>query len=295
MTRTQVVDAPTAAPPRTSATPPRRRTSIVVESALAATMLVTLVPIAWTVLLAFLPNRAIVSRSWDFPFWVGNFATLLRPGEPFLAQLGNSVLIVLGTTALCLIIGSLSGYALSRLDPPRWLTVPALGLAALLPLVPPMTLVPGLYLTLGNLGLLGGAPGLILLNTVFNLPFATLLMKSYFDQVPEELREAALVDGASEVRIFFSVALPLVRPGLAAVGIFVSIMAWNEFLFGLTMTSGGTTAPLTVGIAALLQPYQVTWGQMAAIGVVAALPIIALAMVANRHIVAGLTAGAVKG
>jgi multiple sugar transport system permease protein len=72
-------------------------------------------------------------------------------------------------------------------------------------------------------------------------------------------------------------------------------MAWNEFLFGLTMTSGGRTAPLTVGIAALLQPYQVTWGQMAAIGVVAALPIIALAMVANRHIVAGLTAGAVKG
>jgi multiple sugar transport system permease protein len=295
MTRTQVRDTRTPAPPPAPRPTPRRRASVLTESALAAAMLVTLVPIAWTVLLAFLPNRAIVNRSWDFPFWTGNFATLLRPGEPFLAQLGNSIFIVLGTTALCLAIGSVSGYALSRLNPPRWLTAPALGLAGLLPLVPPMTLVPGLYLTLSNLGLLGGPLGLILLNTVFNLPFATLLMKSYIDPVPEELREAALVDGASEARIFFSVVLPLVRPGVAAVGIFVSIMAWNEFLFGLTMTSGGTSAPLTVGIAALLQPYQVTWGQLAAIGVVAALPIIAMAMVANRHIVAGLTAGAVKG
>jgi multiple sugar transport system permease protein len=273
----------------------RRRANPLVELALAAAVLVTFIPIAWTVLLGFLPNRAIVSRSWDFPFWVGNFAALARPGEPFLTQLLNSIFIVLGTTLLCVAIGAVSGYALSRLHPPRWLTLPALGLAAFIPLVPPMTLVPGLYLTLSTLGLLGGVPGLILLNTVFNLPFATLLMKSYFDQVPEELREAALVDGASEARTFFSVMLPLVRPGLAAVAIFVAIMAWNEFLFGLTMTSGGSSAPLTVGIASLVQPFQVTWGQMSAVGVLAAVPIIVLSMIANRQIVAGLTAGAVKG
>lgn len=158
-----------------------------------------------------------------------------------------------------------------------------------------MTLVPGMYVQMSAMGLLNSISGLILLNTVLNLPFAALLMKSYFDSVPEELREAALVDGASEVRAFFRVVLPIVRPGIAAVSVFTAIMAWNEFLLGLTMTAGGRTAPLTVGIASLVQPYEVTWGEMSAAGAVAALPIIGLAILANRQIVAGLTAGAVKG
>jgi multiple sugar transport system permease protein len=89
--------------------------------------------------------------------------------------------------------------------------------------------------------------------------------------------------------------LPLVKPGLASVGTFTGIMAWNEFLFGLTMTSGGVTAPLTVGIASLVQPFEVAWGQMAAAGTLAAIPIIIITIIANRYIVAGLTAGAVKG
>lgn len=273
----------------------RRRPNWAVEIALLFIMIVVMLPIGWTALNAFLPNRAIVNRGWDFPFWLGNFRDLARPGEPFMTQLGNSLVLTIGTVALCLVIGSMSGYALSRLRPPRWLTLPTLALAAFLPLVPPMTLVPGLYVTVTSLGLIGSLLGLILLNTLFNLPFAVLLLKSYFDQVPDELRESALVDGASETRAFISVVLPLVRPGLAAVGVFVAIMAWNEFLLGLTMTAGGKSAPLTVGIAALVQPYQVTWGQMSAIGITAAIPIIILAIFANRQIVAGLTAGAVKG
>ena len=266
-----------------------------VELALLVIIILVLVPIAWTALQAFLPNRAIVSRSWAFPFWLGNFAALAEPGEPFMRQLANSIVITVGTVIFCLTVGAMSGYCLSRLRPPRWITLPTLALAAFLPLVPPMTLVPGLYVTMSTLGLLGSLLGLILLNTLFNLPFAVLMLKSYFDQVPEELRESALVDGASEGRAFFSVILPLVRPGFAAVGVYVAIMAWNEFLFGLTMTTGGSAAPLTVGIASLVQPYQVTWGQMAAAGLTAALPIIVLAVFANRQIVAGLTAGAVKG
>jgi multiple sugar transport system permease protein len=145
------------------------------------------------------------------------------------------------------------------------------------------------------LGLLGTVAGLTLLNTLFNLPFAVLLMKSYFDQISGDLREAALVDGASEAQAFMRVMVPLVRPGLAAVGIYTAIMAWNEFLMALTMTSGGTSSPLTVGIASLVQPFEVTWGQMAAAGVLVSIPILILAVIANRQIVSGLTAGAVKG
>jgi multiple sugar transport system permease protein len=266
-----------------------------VEVVLGLVMIIVAVPLAWTALLAFMPNRAIVSPTWDFSFWLGNFKDLYGPGTAFAAQTVNSFLLTAGTVVLCLVIGSIAGYSLSRLGPPRWVTLPALALAALLPLVPPMTLVPGLYLTMNALGLLGTVAGLTLLNTLFNLPFAVLLMKSYFDQISGELREAALVDGASEAQTFLRVMVPLVRPGLAAVGIYTAIMAWNEFLLGLTMTSGGTTSPLTVGIASLVQPFEVTWGQMAAAGVLVSIPILILAVIANRQIVSGLTAGAVKG
>lgn len=271
-----------------------RRGPLAVEITLGVLAFVAIIPVLWTLLLAFLPNRAIVSRSWDFPFWLGNFATLFRD-DTFILQLTNSVILVVGAVTLSLVIGSLAGYALSKLSPPRWLVVPALVVAAFIPLVPPITLVPGLYLLLNELGLLGTVWGLILVNAFFNMPFAVLMLTSYFSSIPDELREAAMVDGASPWRSFVSVMLPLVRPGLAATGIYVGIMTWNEFLMGLTLTSGGATAPLTVGIAGLLQPYAVTWGELSAAGTVAAIPIILLAVFANRHIVAGLTTGAVKG
>lgn len=272
----------------------RRRANIGVELLLVLAMLIVVLPIVWTTMLAFLPNRAIVSSSWSFPFWTGNYSEVFHSGA-FFTQIRNSVGIVLGTVVLCLLIGSVSGYSLAKLHPPRWITTPTLALAALIPLVPPATLVPGLYVLLQGVGLLGTVWGLVLVNTLFNLPFAALLMSSYFSSIPDELREAARVDGAGEVRTFLAIMIPLVRPGVAATGVFVGIMAWNEFLMGLTMTSGGATSPVTVGIAGFLQQYSVTWGQLAAAGTVAALPMVALAIFANRHIVAGLTSGSVKG
>jgi ABC-type glycerol-3-phosphate transport system permease component len=272
----------------------RRRPNLLVEAALVVAMLTVIVPVVWTTILAFLPNRAIVSSSWTFPFWLGNYAEIFRSGV-FVTQVRNSLGIVLGTVFICLVIGSISGYSLARMHPPRWLVVPSFALAAFIPLIPPATLVPGLYVMLQHLGLLGSVLGLVLVNSLLNLPFATLLMSSYFSSVPDELREAARVDGAGDLRTFVAIMLPLVRSGLAATGVFVGIMAWNEFLMGLTMTSGGVTAPVTVGIAGYVQQYSVTWGELAASGTVAAIPMILLAVFANRHIVAGLTAGAVKG
>jgi ABC-type glycerol-3-phosphate transport system permease component len=273
----------------------RKRFKPWVDLPLLLMLLVLVLPIVWMVVLAVQPDRNIISPGWEFGFTAQNVTDLVAEGQPFVAQLVNSLLIVGGTIVLCLLIGSTAGYALSRLGIPRPITLPILGISVLLPLLPPMTLVPGLYVTLHTLGLLGTVQGLVLLNTVFNLPFAALLMKVYFDAVPGSLREAALVDGASESRVFLRVMLPLVRSGIASVAVFTGIMAWNEFLMGLTMTSGGTTSPLTVGIASLVQPYEIAWGQMAAAGSLAAVPIILLAVLANRQVVAGMTAGAVKG
>mgnify|MGYP000008432143 FL=1 len=272
----------------------KTKVNYLLELTLLLAVVITLIPIVWTVILAFLPNRAIINSSFDFSFWLGNFRTLFDPTQNFARQITNSLAITFGTVILTLAIGAGSGYSLSKLKPPKWATVPVFIMAAFLPIVPPITLVPGIYVTLTNLNLLGSVTGLILVNTVFNLPFAILMIKSYFDQIPEELREAALMDGASEKRTFFSVLLPLARPGLGAVSIYVAIMAWNEFLMGLIMTTGGGAAPLTVGIASLVQDYEITFGQMSASGFVAAIPIIILTAVASRQIVSGLTAGAVK-
>jgi ABC-type glycerol-3-phosphate transport system permease component len=262
---------------------------------LLAAVAATIAPIIWMVVLSFQPLKNIIGTDFELEISLSNYRDLLAPGNPLLHQLGNSLVIVVGTVLLCLIFGSMAGYALSQLTIPRAILIPLLALTAFIPLVPPMVLVPGLYALMNSLGIIGGSTGLIILNTVFQLPFAALLLKVYFDSVPGTLREAAHIDGASELATFRSVMLPLVTPGLAAVGTFTGIMAWNEFLFGLTMTSGGVTAPLTVGIASLVQPYEVAWGEMAAAGTLAAVPIILLTIVANRYIVSGLTSGAVKG
>jgi ABC-type glycerol-3-phosphate transport system permease component len=271
------------------------RHNIAAELTLALATLLVLVPVVWMLVVSVQPQVNVVSPGWSFGFTTDNFRAVFGPDEPYLAQVGNSVVIVVGTVLLCLVAGSLAGYSLSRLSWSRTTTTVLLGVTGLVTIIPPMALVPGLYVTLNSIGLLGSLLGLVVLNTVFNLPFATLLMKVYFDRVPHEVREAALVDGASEARTFLRVMLPLAGPGVAAVAIFVAIMSWNEFLFGLTMTSGGRTSPITVGIAALVQPYAIEFGQMAAIGTAVGLPILVLALVANRWIVSAVTGGAVKG
>ena len=273
----------------------RRRLNLAVELPLLAFLVIFVAPIIWMLVLTFEPDRTIVQPGWHIAFTLHNLAAILAPGSAYTIQMLNSILLVFGCVLLCGAIATLAGYGLAKLHVSRFLSLPILAACAVLPLVPPMALVPGFYVTLTQLGLLGGIAGLVLLNTVLNLPFATILMKISFDEIPGSLREAAVIDGAGEARVLTQVMLPLAAPALATTCLFVAIMTWNEFLMALTMTSGGTTAPLSVGIAAMVQPYEIVWGQMAAAGSLAVVPIILLSVIANRKIVAGLTRGAVKG
>lgn len=270
-------------------------TRLLVEGALFVAVAATVLPILWLVVSSVRFNRDIISPGFAVDPTLENFTFLLGEDAPYLRQFVNSTVIVVGAMLASLLIGTPAGYSLSKLGWSRRSTVALLMAVALIQLVPPMTLIPGLFVVLANLGLLGSIAGLTLLNTVFNLPFATILMKVYFDSVPGELREAALVDGATELRSFIRIMLPLAAPGVGAVAILTAIFSWNEFLMGLTLTTGGTAAPITVGIGNLMQPYEILFGPMSAMGVVAAIPIIAIAVLANRYIVAGLTRGAVKG
>jgi multiple sugar transport system permease protein len=261
---------------------------------LLAALLVFVAPIVWMIALAFQTDRAIISMLWEFDPTVSNLTAILSPSEPLRAQMLNSIVIVAGTVILCGAVSTLAGYSLAKLRMSRGLTYAVGASCAVIPMLPPMALVPGFYVTLMQTGLLGSLTGLVLLNTILNLPFATLIMKIGFDELPGELREAAFIDGASEAHTFFRIMLPLAAPSLITSSILTAIMTWNEFLMGLTMTSGGTTSPLSVGIASMVQPYEIRWGQLAAAGSIAVVPIMVASLFASKRIVSGMTRGAVK-
>jgi ABC-type glycerol-3-phosphate transport system permease component len=274
----------------------KRGARLAIELPLLGFLIVFVAPIAWMVVLAFQPDRIIIDPStWNLEFTTRNIAAILAPDEPFATQMLNSVLIVIGSVALSTAIATLAAYGLAKLSIPALIGWPVAAVCTVLPLVPPMVLVPGFYITLAQLHLLSSIGGLILVNTVLNLPFATVVMRLAFMDIPTSLREAAIIDGAGESRVLMQIMLPLAAPGLATTALFTAIMTWNEFLMALTMTSGGTTSPVSVGIAAMVQPYDMHWGQMGAAGTLAVVPIILLTIVANKRIVAGLTRGAVKG
>ncbi len=268
---------------------------VIIAIILIATAVLTILPIVWLIVTAFLQSRAIVAPGIDISFALQNFQSVFDPSADYGRQVLNSLLIVVLGTALCVVVAALAGYSLSQLNwSSRGVLIVLAGLG-LLQVVPPMTLVPGIFVLLNTLHLNNTLGALILLDAVFNLPFAVIMAKFYFDSIPGELRESAAIDGASDFGAFRRIMLPLAMPGISAITIFTAIQVWNEFLFGLVFTTGGTSAPLTVGIATLIQPQQIQYGPMAAVGVVTAVPIIVLGIVANRQIVAGLTRGAVKG
>jgi multiple sugar transport system permease protein len=147
---------------------------------------------------------------------------------------------------------------------------------------------------MNNLFLYDSVTALVLVNTVLNLPFAVFLLKVYFDSIPDELKEAALVDGCKDFGVFRRVMVPLAAPGIAAVTILVAILTWNEFLMALSLTATPNGQTITVGIARFVQEYSVRYGDMTAAATIATIPLIVLAIFAHRYIVTGLTGGAIK-
>lgn len=262
---------------------------------LTAAILATLIPTALLFYNAFRYSRDIINPGRLTAPTLYNFRSLFEGFSDFPSLMLNSILIVVFATLLSIVVGLLSAYSLSKFPWPKAFITVVLGLAFFVQLVPPVALVPSLYIILNNVGLYDTRLGLVLVNTVFNLPFAIFLLKVYFDGVPSELKEAALVDGAGEAAAFWQVMIPLAAPGIAAVAILVGILTWNEFLMALSLTSTPDAQTITVGIATFIQPYQIRYGEMTAASAIASVPIILLAVLAHRYIVAGLTGGALKG
>ena len=212
--------------------------------------------------------------------------------RPFGRYYANSFLIASLSSLLCLAAASLTAYALARTGPKlrRYATSSLLTVA----FFPPIVLLFPVYELARSAGLLNHPWGLIVPYAALNLPFSTWLLTGYFGQIPYELEEAAAVDGLSRFQTLTRIVLPLSAPALATTGLLAFIFAWNEFMFALTFMNLESAKTITVGVATLSGAfaYEIPWGLLAAGVMASSLPLIALVVIFQKRIVAGLTAGA---
>jgi multiple sugar transport system permease protein len=261
-----------------------------------------LLPIAWLVISSISTRAELLSVPIH---WIPqnptlrNYIDILTPGtvtsevaRTFKATLRNSLIIASSVTAISLVVGSLAAYALVRINTPFRSGV-LIGIMSTR-MIPEVSLVIPLYILAARLRLLNTPMVLIATYLCFALPFAIWLMAAFFQTIPMELEDAALIDGCSRLKILFQIILPISTPGLVSTAIFVFMTAWDEFFFALIFTSTEAAKTVPVAIAEFTGRYVVDVTAMMTGGVLAAIPPVLLALIFQRYIVSGLTSGAVK-
>jgi multiple sugar transport system permease protein len=265
-------------------------------SLLAVIALWCLLPFAWLIMTSLKQGDAALNNPNPFqgPFGWNNYTSVFGAG--FFYNLRNSLVVAGTTTLTCVAIGALAAYALVRL--PLKGKVVILGAVLAVSLYPPIALVPPLYELWRNIGLLNTYPGLYIPYTAFTLPITIFVLTTFFAAIPPDMEEAAKVDGATPFQAFWRVVVPLAAPGVFAAAILVFVYSWNEFLLASVFTPRDLAAQtVTVAIANFpgAVEFQVPIGSVTAASVVTTIPMILMALLFQRRIVSGLTAGGVKG
>ncbi len=220
-----------------------------------------------------------------------NYRAVLQE-DKFDRYLGNSLFVGVVSTVLTLVLGCMAAYGLARF---RFRGRSTIAYTTLLLRTVPLTVMAiPVFMIWNQWGLVNSLPGLILLYVAVNLPFTIWLLYGFVLQVPRELEEAAAIDGCGPVRVFTSVLLPLLAPGLAAASIFTFRISWNEFILALVLTDRHTRT-LPVAASLFITDIGVDWGKVMAMASLIALPPLLFTFIAARQIISGLTAGAVKG
>ncbi|WP_279482194.1 carbohydrate ABC transporter permease [Aureimonas sp. SK2] len=256
---------------------------------------VALFPLFWLLKVSVTPNALLYSegvRLWPSRTSFEHFAFVLRNSD-FPLFFRNSLIVSLSTAVIVTLIAAGAGYAMSRFRfrGKLWL----IGLMLVTQMFPLVMLIAPIFRMLAPLGLTNSLTGLVIVYTAFNVPFAVFLMQSFFDAIPKDLDEAAMIDGASRFQAFREIIVPLTLPGMAATLGFVFTAAWSELLFALMLISKTDASTFPVGLLSFVSKFGVNFGQMMAAGVLALIPALLFFLLIQRFLVQGLTAGAVKG
>jgi ABC-type glycerol-3-phosphate transport system permease component len=283
-----------AAPVQAGRRARRRVWSSVAYVILTLVALLAVVPFLWGVTTSLKTARQISGAPLTFvpdPLALDNYGRAL--GRGLADGLVNSLLVGISSVVLTVLLGSFAGYALARVQF-RFANL------VLFAIIAPQ-FVPGLvnlvptYIIMSKLGLIDTHAVLILLYTVHSLPMAVWITKAFFETIPSEIEQAALVDGCTRWSSLWQIMLPLARPGLAAAALFSFVNSWNEFLIAVTMTSSPGMRTLPVVVYLSITDTGVDWGSIMASATVAVLPVILLFVLLQRQFMSGLTAGALKG
>jgi multiple sugar transport system permease protein len=258
-----------------------------------AVLVIALTPWLWMFLTSFksrVDALAPVPVWWFTPTLEHYPAVFLDRG--YLPLVQNSAMIAIGATLLSLLVGVPAAYVFARHD--FALKEDLFFFVLTTRMAPPISIVVPMFLLFNALHLTDTALAVVLAHSTFNLSLVVWMMRGFFAEIPREIDEAALMDGHSPAGAFLRILLPLAAPGLAATAILCFILSWNEFLYAFILAAFESRT-LTVGIPGLVTPHGTLWGQVAAVAVVATLPIILFTFLVQRHLVRGLTFGAVKG
>jgi multiple sugar transport system permease protein len=278
----------------TTAAPPRPARAVALYALAGAVLAVWAFPVVWGLLTSFKTERDVLAYPpvWIFTPTLANYRDVVFGASSIVPNLVSSLVVATLATALTLVFSIPAAYAMARLRFPAKKTTGFYVLAT--QMLPPVGLIIPYYLALQKIGGLDTYGGLVLIDLTFSLPFAIWLLVSYFEDVPVEMEEAALLDRAGRVRALWHVILPQVKGGIAVTTIFVFLNAWNEFMFAVVL-GGNRVRPVTVAMFNFISVEQTQWARLAAAAMLAMAPVILLGLFAQRHIVKGLTVGAVKG
>ena len=272
-------------------------------------VLITVYPILWVVAIAFSGGQSLAVASvpedagflerlrivipWPAHLSLENFRSLFAE-QPFARWMLNSVIVSVATTLLGVFLACTAAYAFSRFRfPGRRAGLMAFLVSQMFPGT--LLLIPLFIILVQWLGLGSSYTGLVLLYTVTAIPFCVWMMKGYFDTIPRELEESALIDGASQATIFFRIVLPLAKPAVAVTALFSFMTAWTEYIQAATFMNREDMYTGPVGLRFFVAGFSQQWGYFAAGSIIAAIPVMALFLFLHKYLVSGLTAGAVKG
>jgi ABC-type glycerol-3-phosphate transport system permease component len=262
--------------------------------AAACLVLIWAFPVFWGFLTSLKTERDVLA--WPpvlfFTPTLDNYRAVLEGSRSILPNLWSSLVVTTSATVITMLFAVPAAYAMARLKMRFKRTTGFYVLAT--QMLPPVGLIIPYYIVLQKIGGLDTYAGITTIYLTFSLPFAIWLMITYFEDSPFEMEEAALLDRAGRLRTLWYVILPQVRGGMAVTTIFVFLNAWNEFLFAVVL-GGNTVRPVTVAMYNFISVEQTQWALLSAAAMVAMAPVIVIGLAAQRHIVKGLTVGAVKG
>lgn len=256
-------------------------------------VLLSIAPILYLLITSFKPPELTFALppAWIFKPTLQNYTDVIVGGD-FIKYFGNSLVVALTTTFIALVLGSFAAYGFARF---RFRGKFWLRMSVLIPqMLPPITIIVPLYVLFNGLKLTDTRTSLIISYLTFTIPLSIWMMVGFFEDVPEDLEESAMIDGCTRFEALLRISLPIVAPGLAATAILGFLYCWNEFLYAVILT-GREARTLPVTITSFMTNKAILWGRIAASGSLVLIPVLIFALLAQRYLIRGLSKGAVKG